>query len=95
MQLNYEINLILMYRQRYVDPTVADNGLPRERLPLRLSQSFNGRHERHDKNGTVDSNWIGSSAHGNCGYAGKTCHCSSRSQIKEHTRQDKWDLRHW
>lgn len=71
-----------------MDAAVADNGLPREGLALRLPQQIDRRHERYDKDGLVDRHWLGASSHGNSRHARQAGNRSSGPEVKKYSRKD-------
>jgi len=67
---------------------MADNGLSREGLALRLPQQIDRRHERYDKDGLVDRHWLGTSSHGNSRHARQAGHRSSGPEVKKYPCED-------
>lgn len=89
-----KIIALSFFRQRHVDAALADNGLPREGLALRLPEPLDRRYERHDQDGSVDSHRPGPPAHGDRRHPGQARDRPSRPQIQEHPRQDQRHVRH-
>lgn len=70
-----------------MDAAVADHGLSRARLSVRLPEPQHLRLEPDDPDGAVDRDRAGPSAHGHHGHAGQAGHRAPRPQIQEHPRQ--------
>lgn len=62
--------IILFPRQWYMDAVVADNGLPRERVSIRLSDSEDHRCEYSDQDGALHRNRPRPPSHGHRGHQG-------------------------
>lgn len=67
---------------------MADNGLSREGLALRLPQQINRRYERYDKDGLVDRYRLGASSHGNSRHARQAGNRSPGPEVKKYPCED-------